>query len=589
MKTSMCDGYSIAVLDEIVGSLDGLFQEGEQTFAAIGEGLGDAIGNFATLTTMFETLSTGLENDDMRDAADRLAKISQAVMSMSDALASEHSVLAELLAVNREVSNRLGRLQDSARTMTMLTLNAKIEAARIDRLGEDLSIFSVEMAKTVKSAQETVDAHSLEQADLIRLLSSACAVQAEFAATHREMLALISREMMAGFETVDGRRRDAAIMAAGVGQRSRQIASAVGVAIIALQIGDTTRQRVEHTVDALRMLRSGLKPDASDAAGSELWPIGLGDDDRDEAFRSVCLLQIGQIDGTLEGFEEGLRNIHDALERLTQDCAAIGRQGQRICGASGGVAGSFFGALKEKLEVAKRLMDDCKIAGASVDRAKAAALETLMALRERMAALDKVVNEMTFVGVNAAVKARQFGSEGLGLGVIAEQLRIYAKQIAGDARLLIPSLQRAIDLAQGFEVGGSSADRIAEFDMELSAILDSFENCGTGLDAALAALLLDAEQVSVFLNNSVVRLVPQTAVCAVLRGTGHKLDRIVESLPPPQPTPHSLIPLFQSLWALYTMEGERRIHTHLCELPGAGAAMAISSSEASSLDDILFA
>lgn len=588
MKTSMCDAFPIAAVDEIVDSLDGLFQEGEQTFAAIGEGLGDAIGNFAALTTTFEALSMGLENEDMRDAADRLARISQAVMSMSDALASEHSVLAELLAVNREIANRLGRLQDSARTMTMLTLSAKIEAARIDRLGADLSIFSVEMAKTVKSAQETVDAHGLEQLDLIRLLTSACAMQAEFAATHREMLALISQEMMSGFETVDSRRREAAIMAAGVGQRSRQIASAVGVAIIALQIGDTTRQRVEHTVDSLRLLRAGLKAGVRDVR-SELWSIGLGADDREEACRSVCRLQIGQIDGTLDGFEGGLRNIRDALARLTEDCTEIRRQGQRICGASGGASGSFFGALKEKLEVAKRLMDDCRIACASVDRAKGAALQTLMALRERMVALDNVVTEMTFVGVNAAVKSRQFGSEGLGLGVIAEQLRVYAKQIASDARLLIPSLQRAIDLAQGFEVVGSSAERIADFDRELSTILDSFEHCGCGLDAALAALLQDVEQVSAFLNASAVRLAPQAAVCAVLRESGQKLDRIVESLPPPQPTSPSLTPLFQSLWALYTMEGERSVHTRLCGLPDAHALTATSSSETSSLDDILFA
>lgn len=570
---------SIATVDRVADSLDDVFQDSERTFATIGAGLGDAITNFATLTTTFETLSTSLENDDMRNAADRLTKIAGAIDSMSAALVSERSALAELLAVNREISGGLGRLQSGARTMTILTLNAKIEAARIDRNEEDISIFSIEMARTVKTAQDTVEMHSSAQANLTRLLEVACTEQAQFESTHRDKMVSIAQELLNAFGVVDDRRRQAAAIASGIGERSMQISASIGSAIVALQIGDNTRQRVEHVVSALRLLRSTL-PSKSGVAGE------FSDVDHAMA-RSVLLLESAQIDAASEGFEDGVRQIREALERLAQDCAAIGEEGKQICSAGNGARGSFLDILKEKLATSKRLMRECAAASASVDNAKASALRTLISLQERMASLNEAVKQMTLVGINAALKSRHFGSDGLGLCVIAEQLRSYAKQISADAETLMPSLSRAIALAHGLEVRRASLVGMDDFEAELSTALDSFDDIALRLDRAFASLLSDVEKVNGFLGYSACDLAPQEVLCSVLRGAGRKLDGIARSVPDVS-IRGSTNGFLDSLWSLYTMDGERSVHRRFCE-PSDDDGLVSSSSLDAGLDDILFA
>jgi hypothetical protein len=571
MDSGMNHDHAPAVVERVVDSLDGAFEQSERYFATIGAGLAEAIVDFGRLTTTFETLSTSLENDDMREAADRLTMISRAIDAMAEALVGERATFVELLAINREVAERLARLQDGARTMTILTLNAKIEAARLDREEEDLSIFSIEMARTVKIAQETVDAHSSEQTSLIRLLGSACSAQADFENSHRDKIASISQELRSAFAIVDERRQRAAKVAARVGDHSKQISSAIGVAIIALQIGDNTRQRVEHVVEALRLLRSAAPID---------------DEAEDEAtLRLVCLLEGAQLDAAASGFEDGVRHINEALEQLDRDCAAIGAQGKQICEATDGDQTSFFGVLKEKLQASQQLMGECAAASASLDEAKSAALRTLIALQERMDALEQAVNQMTLVGINAGLKSRQFGLAGLALGVIAEQLRSNAKQISCDAELLMPSLARALALARGFEEQTKTLVGIEDFEAELSAALSTFDDAAVRLDAAFASLLADSGRVNRFLSSSIVDLAPQQTLCAVLRDASLDLYRAARELP--STTSALASPSFlRSLWTLYTMEGERIVHRKFAEAPSRAEPPPPATAD---LDDILFA
>lgn len=569
----MSHSAALSVVDRVAASLDGVFQDSERVFAAIGAGLGEAIVDFGGLTATFETLSTALENEDMREVADRLARISGALGAVGEQMAGEHAALAELLAINREVTDLLGRLQDGARTMTILTLNAKIEATRLDRDGEDLSIFSVEMARTVKIAQETVDAHGVEQAELIRKLASACLAQAEFERQYLGKIAAVSQEVSRAFDLVDERRRRAAKTAAGVGARSKQISSAIGVAIIALQIGDATRQRIEHVVDALRM--------------SCVESRTLGDAEAVATLRTTCLLEAAQIDAASRGFEEGLRHVHDALKQLVGDCAAIGSEGAEIWGAGNSGHGSFLEALMEKLEASSQLMQECATASAAVEDIKIETLQTLISLQERMSSLEQAVKQMMLVGINAGLKSRQFGSSGLALGVIAEQLRSDAQRISCDAELLMPSLARALSLARGFEAKKSSV-AMDDFGADLSATLGDLDAVAERLEGAFGALLTGSRRVKEFLGRSIAELAPQQRVCDTSSRAARDLEQVAGDLPESFEGVAASRSLLEAFWRLYTTEGERVIHRGVAESADYCRVASLASDAEDELGDILF-
>ncbi|WP_155931281.1 MULTISPECIES: hypothetical protein [Methylosinus] len=570
----MSHSAALSVVDRIAASLDGVFQDSERVFAAIGAGLGDAIVDFGGLTATFETLSTGLENDDMCEVANRLAKISGALDAVGEEMVGEQAALAELLAINREVADLLRRLQDGARTMTILTLNAKIEATRLDRDGEDLSIFSVEMARTVKVAQETVDAHGGEQAELIGKLASACLAQVEFERHYRGKIATVSQELRRAFGLVDERRRRAAKTAAGVGARSKQISSAIGVAIIALQIGDNTRQRIEHVVDALHMSRTTSPTLGSDKAIATL--------------RTICLLEAAQIDAASSGFDDGLRQIREALEQLVEDCTAIGSEGAQIWGADNVANGSFLGALIEKLEASRQLMQECATASTAVEKVKFEALQTLISLEERMCSLEQAVKQMMLVGINAGLKSRQFGSGGLALGVIAEQLRSNAQRISSDAEMLMPSLGRALSLARGF-VATKTSVGIDDFGADLSATLGDLDVIAQRLEGAFGSLLTDSRRVTDFLGGSIAELVPLQRVCDASSRAARDLEQAAFDLPELSDDLAASASLLEAIWGLYTMEGERILHRGVVEPEGYRRPTPCNSDAEEDLGDILFA
>ncbi|WP_400771469.1 hypothetical protein [Methylosinus sporium] len=303
--------------------------------------------------------------------------------------------------------------------------------------------------------------------------------------------------------------------------------------------------------------------------------------------RAVLALEGAQVEAASGGFEDGVRQIRDSLARLTEDCAEIGDEGRLICSAGDGAPGSLFDVLKEKLAVSKRLMRECVAASASLESAKASALQTLISLQERMESLNEAVKQMTLVGINAALKSRHFGSDGLGLGVIAEQLRSYAKQISADAETLMPALSRAITLAHGLELRRGGLVGLDEFEAELSRALEGFDEIALGLDSAFASLLADVGKLEGFLGGALRELASQDQICSLLRIASRELDIAVEIIPETSGTTFDES-IFDSLWSLYTMDGERSVHMRHHERSD-GVAWAPANAVEAELDDILFA
>jgi hypothetical protein len=550
--------------------------EEEQVFMRVGAQLGGASAGFAALTETFESLPVALESPSLAEAADRMKRVARTNEAMGRALDGESAVLHELVVLNREVSVLLAQLHTNVRTVSILSLNAKIEAAGIDGKGNDFINFTQEMAQLAQTAQATIDTFRHEHEKLVTLLDAASKAQTTFQKSYGRSLFSIAQGLDASLLAVDARRRQAGLAAVEIGKRSRQITGAIGSAICALQIADTTRQRIEHVHDALCLLLRGIKFEPAASTGSaELWSQTLNTSERENLIAFICRLQSAQIEDVLREYEDQVRVIFASLTQLAEESRSVVREGSQIFGSSDQDSGSFMAQLKRELRLGVELMRDCQAARACVDTATLTVARTATQLQQRVSAIGQIVLDMTLVGLNAALKSRQIGAKGRGLGIIADELRLSAAKTVKDADILMPALDRIIGAARKFEKIRSvqGAERMLELDEDLAMALVVFDRSAASLSAAFADLVKTGSKVSGILDDCTSELADHGDTQSILQQGGAELACLADMFASGPPSADVASHPMSELEKNYTMASERRIHaqfaiTVIKQLPG---------------------
>jgi hypothetical protein len=413
-------------------------------------------------------------------------------------------------------------------------------------------------------------------------------MQAGFARTHEATLRSAGQKLETSLAAVDARRVQAAAAAAQIGERSKRIGQGIGATVMALQIGDITRQRIEHVSEALAMMSAGWD-EAGDAA---CWSSALTGRQKTAVAATLCRMQSAQTVQAAEEFEGEVRRVVASLTQLAEEAAAIVRFGAETYGATdphGG--GSFLEELQANLKLAGALMRDCQAARDQVDAVVTAVAASLGELLERLSSVRRIEVDMRLVGLNTALKCGRLGAKGRTLSVVAQELRGYANQTVQDADALMAALRDITAAAEAFDRGqqGQGADRIGAMEQEMALSLGAFEECGKRLSRALATLTRQGGDVSHSLEKIATGITAHNTVGNALKDAGDRLGAMVAG--EPDGSDAALVQERLTFFSngRYTMASERDIHARFALGAGEAAARAPAAAPAeSSLDDILF-
>lgn len=564
----MTSASLISALNAIAGKVDSAFTERERAFGDIGKRLGDAVLEIAQITSLVDGLPGLLESETLNDATARVSKVARMISAIGSVIPDENRALTELLKVNKDVASGLERLQNNIRIISILTLNAKIEAASVEREESDFSSFTLEIAQLAATARATVDGYLREHRKLVALLKGACKSKALFQQKYQSPLLSLSGQLSESLKAVESRRRQAAESALDIGACSKRINAAIGGAVMALQISDITRQRIEHVHFAVEHMISGLSGDGSQCT-DDGWGQSADLAERESAAAYICAMESAQMDGALTEYEEEAGKIHESLKNLEEECAGVAQHGQELYGSAGKDSGSFLEVLKANLNVAMRLIHECMKAQASVDSATAAVTSTVIELQRQIISVSQIVLDMTLVGMNAALKSRQLGSKGKGLGIIADELRSYAHQTAQEAENLTPALELVIQSVSCFEDLRLTREKenVPDLDNVLATALKGFDDCAASLDNALKGLSNGGKHILSVLQNCVAEIEDQKSAPAILTEARDDLGGISQCDTAAEFYPGLLEDLMHIYWKRYTMASEREIHQQYSDAP----------------------
>lgn len=404
-------------------AISDLCRKTEEVFLAAGDHLAatsDALGQTRGVLAVFDEMNA---NGTLSDLRQHGHWHDSEMRSLSDEVFKALDLVSALMERARGVDAQVRELRGILKMMNIVVLNARITVAAIpigpEDSGSNLTGFTEDATRLVAElgsilggldeAMQRIKSGSSDALDRARSLGDllTSSLSGPVATLNRNLATFESHIQSLGSASAE------------IADRSRALMSASATAVSGLQIGDTTRQRLEHVLFILERI-----PGAHDEADA-LTALAA------HQMQDIADLHVAGVDAVRDGstaLQEGILTlIRDHLGIFEQ------RNGSR--------------RLMDGLEdIENRIAQAVTTQGQLMDFARSLSRE-FEALTSVIAAGKSFEARMRMIGINAVIACARLGRRGLALREIAGQLQ----QLAGDASAGLPvvksDLTEMMDLA----------------------------------------------------------------------------------------------------------------------------------------------
>jgi hypothetical protein len=576
-------------LQRVLGEIGEAARMTEGTFVGIGQRLEASISTIDGLTATFKTLMEELGSDDLVRATSDLSQVSTRIGALANAPRDSEAVLGRISSLTDAMTGRVGRMRKAVQAVDVLAVNAKIAAAHLKTGGEGFATFAEEITRAMKVAEENLDGFA-QQLDLMsERLKAATANQRALGQQRDQAIRTIPDQLARSVAAIAGRRRQAENTAAAIQRKTVEVGQRVGNAVMAMQIGDTSRQRIEHSEFALTLAARLFGRETRSAVDFDLAAVSA--DERHRLLDAITALSLAQLSDTAEELDAQVGEIAASLSQLADDAHEIAGLGQQTYSSDGAQigregAGSFMSELEEDVRHARSLLEDLRNAQTEGDGVMAGVLETTKALVRNISAIQSLESDIRLMGLNTTLRSSRLGNEGRALTVIAQELRTCSNLTATEAVAVLADLDAMVEAA-GTSNGADPERRLAEI-TELTNILvssvDRLSKTADSLSAALATLDHDSETVAASLRQTSTEIRAKAEIGATLRRASSALAGVQGDSQLDEEM-GDRAGILAAIFGKYTMAREREVHARIlkCELPAVAEVPAAGGG-----DDIFF-
>ena len=547
----------------------------ESTFVTVGARLAEGATMLNRITKVFEALPAELQSPELGEASTRLAEVGRRAQTISGILCQRAGRPVRNSSRSwRRPTIRFPSLRRTVKMMGIVAINARVVAAGIVGDSDDFDVFTTDIAKLSESASTTIQDFTAVYRQLTDEVGQAARQRepvrerdhcryAERACRQHGCRHWPRWPVSAPFRSK---------AAPQTGRVSRQIVGRIASAVMALQVGDATRQRIEHVEAGIETLCDLLD------GGT------LSDDDAQAAQSSIGGLQAAQLTAATDAFENDVAEAGGALRRPVGRCPHHHgaqplhlRRWRRI--PAGGPERAPCAMPPSCCAIAKAERGKLELVASAV-------LRTVGVLLSHVEAVQEIEANMRLVSLNAAVKCAQLGPRGAALNVIARQLRELTGETVAAAEAAMAGLHDAAGLAQSFgaAANGDAAGRVGQLEQEATVALLLLQGVDRSLAEALGTLERDGPNVIALLGHAAETFADQAAISETMRDLEMRI--VAECPPGPAAAPAAIAAVISGLRTRYTMDAERKIHEQLFGKEAVAAAAPNEEVEEVDLDDL---
>jgi hypothetical protein len=561
----------------------------ETTFVRLGQTLEESIAILSNLASSFQTVMTELQGENLGQSLEALKEAGIQVAQLGRDQSEVGATFDHLQRLGEAIAGRIAKLNRSVMEMDSLMINSKIAATAIRASEIDFTTFAGEIGRTMSLAQATLDSFGSELQTLRKRLGSAYAGQLAFAKRQDDAIRLIPQRLNATVASIPVRHRRAARAISAVRQRSERVREQVGTAIMALQVGDITRQRLEHADRTLSFLTEAGIVRGGTATEPMSRPADFTEDEQRALLKATCLLQAAQLSDAAAEFERDVKKIIVALNSLAAEARTLRNLASSAYGSTGRDQGTFIVELEAHVGEALTLFGGFGASRAEAAQVMVSVSDAAEILCAQLATVQSLEADIRIMGLNTTLKCARVGPEGRALGFIAQELRAYGNEFAREAGALMGEVESLTQITRSIgsrEAG--TAPLMAAVMQAMNDALSTLRQVGQTLDGTLSRLDRDSDRVVILLEETAANLGAHDEIDNVMHEAANGLremsapgDLRLTDLPP------RVEQMLDQMARGYTMATERAIHDSvLGRAGGAAAAPAVVAKQ--ELDDLLF-
>lgn len=572
---------------QIGARLESARQVVETRFLEAGDVLSRAVEGVGSLIAGLDAIRANLDAETVTTTTGELAQAAQTLKSLPYSLGARRDRVGELVKFSDGLAGRIAEMRQHLAYLRVFAINIKITSGGIAAAGPEFAIFAQEIYDCIEMGGAQLDALNTDLMGLDNTLRGALAHEQDLARHCAELLPAVPDALTASAAAIADHHARIASVAVSVATLARDVQKKVGGGLAALQIGDITRQRIEHVQAGLKYLDE--MPEISTLAAEP----------RARAHAFVHRLLGAQLSAMAEDFEREVARINQSVVGMAADAMELLRLRDLASGQgpnqAGGAETNFLRNLEGNVGQALGLVGDMTAGEQAAEEVSRSAAVSARELTERIAGIQNIRADVQMMALNTTLKCARIGETGKPLGVIAVELRAHAIHLEKSAAQTTSSLEGLFDAAEALgrsETGRAEDGQAAAAASVLSGAVARIGKAGDGVDTALDAVARQGADVVELLRRAAQRSDLHKQIGSVLDTAANQLlDMAGDAEIPTDDIAPALHPLLAKLAKSYTMAQEREVHRAMTEGLAAvetATEVEIVAPPSDDEDDVLF-
>uniref|UniRef100_B0T7L4 Methyl-accepting chemotaxis sensory transducer n=1 Tax=Caulobacter sp. (strain K31) TaxID=366602 RepID=B0T7L4_CAUSK len=546
----------------------------EGRFLEAGDVLSRALDGVAALVSALDRMGQNLDADTARKTTAELAKAADTLRGLPRSLDARRGQVGDLVKVGDVLTTCIEEMRQHLAYLRVFAINIKITSGGIVAAGPEFAIFAQEICDVIELGRTQLDTFRGDLLTLDGALRAALVHEDGLARHCADLLPAVPDALIGSANAIAAHHGKIAEVAVSVAALARDVQKKVGGGLAALQIGDITRQRIEHVQAGLALL-DAKTPGLTAEQGERL-----------EAF--IHRLLAAQLAATAADFHRDVSRIAANVAGMAADAGEMLRLRDLAYGQSQGAEGGFLRGLENHVGQALGLVADIDAGEQAARDVSRSAAEAAHDLTDQIGGIQTMRADVQMMALNTTLKCSRIGETGKPLAVIAVELRQQAIHLEKSAARTLDSLNAlsvaaaASDPRASVEGGGEAAAAAGV----LSDAAARIHRAGDGAESDLAEAARQGAEVVDMLQRAAGRFDFQRQIGSVLDEAADALwaqagddDIATDDIGP------TLRPMMDRLFKTYTMAQERDVHRAMIETLGEAASEAPAAEDP---DDVLF-
>jgi methyl-accepting chemotaxis protein len=499
--------------------------------------------------------------DDVREGFSRISSIAE---NLSGGMRTEKDTVHVILNHFNMLGQPLADFEKVIRNLNVLCNFIKIEIARLGLSDTSFLKLAEDVGRLAKLIEQLIKTLSDQAQSAILSLSRNIALIENCDARQKVQGKLILEKIDANLSAISQQNAQSSKTIHDISQTWQRISLNVGEVVQSLQFHDITRQRVEHTREALASLPQKLNTLKKEKGASS------GVYRQTDLIADMFELQAAQLQNADHDLTGAVARIMQSLRFVAKDAMDISEKIISVTGQDGGRKDTFIVQMEKDVHALADSASDVARIKHDLTAAMSALSQTAMGMSVFVRDMEKIGIEMQRLALNARVHAAHLGEEGATLGVLAESIHQLSLETSSMVQKIMSCIQTVVENAAKLAelAGAGGSDQLVQVHEDFVTMLGPLKK----IEEEIGALLPGIERSGVLLAGDIEHLLDGihvhekisstlTKVATYLAATVHKMVTTRGKRAVREKTG-----FLEDLSKKYTMHSERA--THMASMAG---------------------